>query len=121
MRNLITILILFVAVGCGTNKSFTGKSVYGIYEVKIFKETATFVLLENGKVEIFNEGEEKVIGNWKIAGEEFYLEFPSLSENYENVYRIESNGDLILIASIEDGKRTDYTKEEAGETLKKIK
>ena len=105
MKNFITISILFV--GCATTP--TVKSVVGSYEAKIGK----FVFLENGKCQAFIKDEEKT-GTWKLVEKEVHI------EEVTDILKIESNGNLTIIALIEDGKRTDFPKDEQI-TLEKIK
>ena len=110
MRNLITILILFVAFGCG--KSLKEEDVVGSYEWDILK----FVLLENGKFEAWTDGEKEEEGTWKFEAKDVHTGNAHSSE----VFKIESNGDLTMIAVFLDGKRTDFPKE-TQTTWKRIK
>ena len=105
-------------------------SVVGEYEWKD-KDGNTFkhVFLENGKVVHLNNGEKVDEGTWKIhrwinegnvVGEEVIVESESEEfKGFGSVYEIEVNGDLTWIASIEDGKRKDFQKNQT--TYKKIK
>ena len=114
MKNLITILILFVAVGCATAP--TVKSIVGSYEKK-FDDGDTYknVFLENRKVENHMNGEKFFEGTWKIVGKEVHTETSggnTFGKSEIWVSKIEPNGDLAWIAKIKDGKRKDYSKEE---------
>ena len=122
MKNLITILILLVAAGCSKTENATvtepetetGKTelkplspeekLVGSYEAK---KSAKHVLLENGKSETWILGVKRHGGTWEIAGKEVHIGIEKLT----HVCKIEPNGDLILIAKISDGKRTDVAKE----------
>ena len=112
---------MLVAVGCATTP--TMKSIVGTYETKIGKTTVSppqsfrVVLLENGKVESYDgNGEKDVEGTWKLVEKEVHIVEVDIEE-VTDILKIEPNGDLTLIALIEDGKRTD----EKGITLKKVK
>ena len=110
MKNLITIMILFV--GCATTP--TVKSVVGSYEAKIGK----FVFLENGKCQAFIKGEEKT-GTWKLVKKEVHIKEVDIEE-VTDILKIEPNGDFTFIAYIENGKRTELQKE-VRSTFKKLK
>jgi len=108
MKNLITILILF-AFGCGKSLTEEEKLV-GTYEAKRGETTLKIVFLENRKAEKYSRrmgnffGEQKVNdGTWKLVGKEVHLFF----EKEAGVFKIETNGDLTMIAEIIDGKRKD--------------
>ena len=94
MKNLITILILFVAFGCdGTMEEVQAANeemrqrgqrkaenmrlehkivkLVGSYEVKDDGDTFKFVFLENGKVESYKDGEKyDKDATWKIVGKD---------------------------------------------------
>ena len=80
------------------------KKAVGSYEAK---KSAKHVLLENGKSETWILGVKRHGGTWKIDGKEVHIGIEKLT----HVCKIEPNGDLILIAKISDGKRTDVAKE----------
>jgi len=80
------------------------EKLVGSYEAK---KSAKHVLLENGKSETWILGVKRHGGTWKIAGKEVHIGIEKLT----HVCKIEPNGDLILIAKISDGKRTDVAKE----------
>ena len=124
MKNLITIMILIVAFGC--SKSLKEEDVVGSYVWDILE----FVLLENGKFEDWTDGEKDGEATWVIVGKEVHFveegksAFAFSDMNFSaakiEVHKIESNGDLTLIAAIIDGKRTDFPKEDQT-TWKKLK
>ena len=134
MKNIITILILF-AFGCGKSEPLSPETstqvlssyakLFGSYEMKIegfLPNTFRYVLLENGKVEFYENGAKKEDGTWKIVRKEVHVS--SEGGLYEvAVYKIEPNGDLTFIAYIDNGKRQEATKEfqEFQNTFKKIK
>ena len=115
MKNIITILILFVAVGCATTP--TMKSVVGTYEISEGENTKSVVLQYNDIGKIIVNGKEKD-GRWKIVNKEVHI--VDKGHGRIEVARIESNGDLTLIAVIVDGKRREAPRDEQM-TLKKIK
>ncbi len=99
------------------------KSVVGTYKTKISKTTTSppqsyrVVFLENGKVESYDgNGEKDVEGTWKLVEKEVHIEEVDIEE-ITDILKIEPNGDLTVIALIEDGKRTDQKRI----TLKKVK
>ena len=94
------------------------KKVVGSYETwlrgRATKPAGKLVLLKNGKVEIYSNGEKgKIKRTWKIVGNEVHLEEADLPKGMSHavVSKIEPNGDLIRIATILDGKRIDLNKE----------
>ena len=115
MKNIFTILILFVATGCSKSKSLTEEDVFGSYEAKIGVHSHKFVFLENGKAEYHSVG-VKEESEWKIVGKEVHVDL----DDFISVWKIEPNGNLTNIAEIEDGKRTDLSKEKQS-TFKKLK
>ena len=125
MKNLITILILFVATGCSKSKSLTEEDVFGSYEAKIGVHSHKFVFLENGKAEYHSVG-VKEESEWKIVGKEVHVRHGQAVaaaidlDDFISVWKIVPNGNLTNIAEIEDGKRTDLSKEKQS-TFKKIK
>ena len=80
------------------------EKLVGSYEAK---KSAKHVLLENGKSETWILGVKRHGGTWGIDGKEVHIGIEKLT----HVCKIEPNGDLILIAKISDGKRTDVAKE----------
>ena len=80
------------------------EKLVGSYEAK---KSAKHVLLENGKSETWILGVKRHGGTWKIDGKEVHVGIEKLT----HVCKIKPNGDLILIAKISDGKRTDVAKE----------
>ena len=146
MKVLIPILIGLLVVGCGKNevainpedytlpeattaqptggvtakpvKGLTIKDIAGNYELKLEGGTAEMVILENGKIEFYENGKKnQEESRLKMAGNEIHFD----SESGDvRVFRSEPNGDLTYIAEIEHGKRHDHTKERQA-TFKKIK
>ena len=116
MKSLIVLVVGLLAVGCGQPEGYgtllhqqryqkkLEKKVVGSYEAK---KSAKHVLLENGKSETWILGVKRHGGTWKIDGKEVHIGIEKLT----HVCKIEPNGDLILIAKISDGKRTDVAKE----------
>ena len=114
MKNLITIIIMLVPVGCGKSeveniKEPTKEGVVGSYELKIGEDTFKLVILSNGQGDGYINGKKTAEATWKIAEKELH-NMNSLHKNTA-VYKIEPNGDLTVIATIEDGKRTDLPKD----------
>ena len=59
MKNIITILILFVAVGCGKSEAERLEdSVVGTYEGKIDGYAVRLALLDNGVLEWYKNGKK---------------------------------------------------------------
>ena len=110
MKNLITILILLVAFGCGKNLTEEEKKVVGSYETKKDENgiASKLALLENRKAELFFGGNKAGEAAWKLFEKEVHT-----LEDGENtfVHKIEPNGDLTLIAAIIDENRTELPKE----------
>jgi len=93
MKNLITIFILFVAVGCGKNP------VVGIYEGKDGEVTMNaLAIFGNGKVE-FATSQWIVEGEWKVVGDELQLH---PDEGGIMLLKIEGSRDLTWNVSTED-------------------
>ena len=116
MKNFISILILFVAVGCSKSLTEEEKKVVGSYK-RLRPEPQRFDLLENGKATFYVNGEKTDDFEWKIVGKEVHLGdgMPPV-----DVGKIEPNGDLTAIAEIDGGGRKDYSKEDQI-TFKKLK
>ena len=112
MKNLITILVMLVAVGCSKSPE---EKLVRTYVLEA--DGRKMVLLENGTVEKYKNGEKTDDFEWKIVGKEVHLGdgMPPVS-----VGKIEPNGDLTAIAEIDGGGRKDYSKEDQV-TFKKIK
>ena len=140
MKNLIAILFVLVASGCGKNETQRleeenkrlkaqlenksleeelrhfdlAKIVVGSYERMIpIALTFKYVFLENGELE------EYVLDNtssWaKMSGGNWKVVGKRVHCDFEDgtlVHRIEINGDLTCIAKIEDGKREDIPMED---------
>lgn len=123
MKNLITIFLLLVAVGCSKSLTEEEKKIVGSYETKHPQNptyTATLVLHENKIVETYLRPSPAAVknaeGTWKILENEVFAK----GEYHSLVFKIMTNGDLIVIAKIEDGKRTDFSKKDQT-TYKKLK
>ena len=118
MKSLIVLVVGLLAVGCATTP--TMKSVAGTYEATIDGDSGNLVLLANGKVKSYDGNCDKdKEGTWKLVEKEVRIEEVDIEE-VTDILKIESNGNLTIIALIEDGKRTDFPKEKQN-TLKKIK
>ena len=102
MKHLPLLLIPLV-FGCSQRLE---DKVAGTYEYNdgFFDLEKTFY--ENGEVKTFAPHGllEEVEETWKIEGKEVLLTFP---DGDSQVWRLEPNGDLHLIAWIHDGKRGD--------------
>ena len=89
------------------------EKVVGIYEMN----GKRVELLENGRIKaahLSNVRNEEI--TWNTTGKEVHIDDKSFGGV---VHKIEANGDLTEIAKIEDGKRTEFSKEEQV-TIKKI-
>ena len=142
MKNLITILILLVAAGCSKTENATvtepetqtGKTelkplspeekLVGSYEAKVDEGTFKAVFFENGKVKVvvqssvYRDDEKEGEGTWTISGKEVHV---SGDEKPTTVFKIEPNGDLTFIATInKTGKREGVLKRDQS-TYKKLK
>ena len=122
MKNLITIIIMLVAAGCGKSEvetkteTETGKTekkplspeekLVGSYEAKKYDMTVKLVLLENGKGEVYAEG-NRWKATWKIVGKEVHF----LEGETTGVLKIKPNGDLTEIAYFFRGERKDISKD----------
>ena len=93
------------------------EKIVGTYEKKFDEGTMKLVILENGTVEKYKNGEKTDDFEWKTVGKEVHLGdgMPPVS-----VGKIEPNGDLTTIAEIDGGGRKDSSKEDQM-TFKKIK
>ena len=108
---------MLIAVGCGkTETERLEDSVVGSYEAKFAEDSVKLVLLENGTIELYENGVKRDEGPLKIVVEEVHADFKISTK----VFRIEQNGDLTFIARIKDGKRTPQSKEYQT-TWKKLK
>ena len=119
----ITLIIGLLVVGCGTIpvKELTlEEKVVGTYGANLRWGNYGVVLLENGVVEIYENGKKEEEGfKWKISKDgELYLGNENI---YTEVYRINKDGSITAVAVIvKGGKRTDNPKEEQL-ALEKIK
>ena len=106
------LIIGLLVVGCGKTElseveKLEGEKIVGSYEEKEDGNTIKLVLLEYRVVKISVNGVKIGEGTWKIVGKEVHIGYGLISE----AYKMESNGDLTVIAIIKDGKREDYPKE----------
>jgi len=99
----ITLIIGLLVVGCGKSPE---EKLVGSYEAKGFGDVVKFVLLENGKFESYQNGRKLTEGTWEILGKEVFAK----GEDSSLVFKTTTNGDLILIAGINEGKREDRPK-----------
>ena len=91
--------------------------VVGTYEVTDEKDVIKLVILENGDWEGWENGKLDKEGTFEIVGEEIHLDIGI----GKLILKIQPNGDLTLIVSIDDeGNRVEHPKGEQ-KTLKKIK
>ena len=99
-------------------EELTIEDVAGNYELKLEGGTAQMVILENGKIEFYENGKKNLEeAGLKMAGNEIHFD----SEGGDvRVFRIELNGDLTYIAEIERGERYNHAKD-MKKTFKKIK
>ena len=136
MKNLITIIVIMFAFGCGKSEIETVKTepkplspetstqvlssyakLFGSYEVKDDGDVVKLVLLENGKSDRWLNGEKVNDGTWKIVEKEVHVVLGLETA----VFKVKPNGDLTWIAYILEGeKRTDEPKEDQF-TFKKLK
>ena len=92
--------------------------VLGEYELKsIDGTTFKFVFLVNGIEEVYRNGKKLIEHKWSIVDGEIHVKYDS---GLINILRINADKSISIIAIIEDGKRTDYSKEDQS-TFKKIK
>ena len=83
-------------------------SVVGSYEAMEDGDNPILVLLENGIFEAsYSNGEKIGLGTWKIAGKEVHI----INDQFHEIYKIDPNGDLTVIARIIDDKREEAPKE----------
>ena len=119
MKNIILLIAVMVVSACASMP--TMKSMAGIYEAKISKDSFKTVFLGTGKVEIYYNDIKINEGDWSVVGREVHAES---SKGETGILRINSKArgysTLTDIASIVDGKRIDLPKEEQL-TYKKIK
>ena len=129
MKVLILIFLGLLVVGCGAPADNTTKptpqmgltlseKVVGTYEIKEGGETYRAVFLANGFVEDYENGKKlENKSKWKIAKGELHVTDGSSTIS---AARINKDGSITWIANLEDGKRTDFPKEDQS-TWRKIK
>ena len=94
------------------------EKVVGTYEIKEGGETYRAVFLANGFVEDYENGKKlENKSKWKIAKGELHVTDGSSTIS---AARINKDGSITWIANLEDGKRTDFPKEDQS-TWRKIK
>jgi hypothetical protein len=141
MKTLIPILIGLLVVGCGESaeeqstetdensntpekpvKELTAeeKKVVGTYS-GLYTRMGQTHFRSNGLVFWHYFGEKEEVGKWSIIGKEVHFRhsFGVLAGDVA-VYSFNSDDSLSIIASIDDGKRTDFPKEEQV-TCKRVK
>ena len=118
MKNLITIIIMLVAVGCGKSLTEEEKKVVGSYGTKKGGDTWKLVFLENGIGKDYKNGKKsKFEIKWKLVNGEIHAD----KNGFILVLRINKDGNLTEIATIpKDRERIDTPKEDQF-TFKKIK
>ena len=137
----ITLIIGLLVVGCGKQgqadtdestpttteklvKELTAEqkqkalrdSAVGTYEGKNVGDTLVF--LDNGVLEVYNDGEKRKEGKWKVVDGEIHADNNTRGDMA--VLSINKDGSLTIIAMIRDGERTDSPKDRQ-KTFKKIK
>ena len=135
MKRFLLMTTVVMLVGCGkreqpvhpeggsstNSKPVVGltlkEKVVGSYDGKVGKNNIKFVLLENGKVESYLNGEKIGRGKWKLAGNEVHFEYENRDVSF---LRIGNNGDLNGIAMLKGGKREALPKDKQF-TYKKVK
>jgi hypothetical protein len=118
----ITLIIGLLVVGCGktddapngNERKLTAEDVVGSYEKKFEGGSIKYVIRENGRMYYHTHHQREAFfwAEWKIDGKEVVFS--------DMVHKIEPNGDLTVIAIIEDGKREGILKENQT-TFKKLK
>ena len=107
-------------VGCGkslTEEEKIRDSIGGEYELKDEDgDTYKLVFLDNYLYESYLNGKTQLEVKWKITNGEIHVD----SSVFIQIFRPNKDKSITEIAWIEDGKRTDYLKEEQW-TFKKIK
>ena len=91
-------------------------SAVGTYEGKNVGDTLVF--LDNGVLEVYNDGEKRKEGKWKVVDGEIHADNNTRGDIA--VLSINKDGSLTIIAKIIDGERKDISKERQ-KTFKKIK
>jgi len=89
-------------------------NVAGEYECKGGKSTARYVFHNNGEYESYYNGEKDSADLWTISAEgELHVKKtqPWHTSPFFYVYRINQDGSITSIATLRDGKRTDFPKE----------
>ena len=127
-RTLIVLVVGLLVIGCLTPEQkrpgvfrippeALRDSVVGEYEGKDDGDTIVVVFLENGIIEGYVNGKKEEEHKWTIVNREIHFDN---EDGSTGVLRINKDKSITYIADIEDGKRTDLTREEQ-ETYKKIK
>ena len=80
------------------------EKVAGTYESRRPNDIWRIILLENGALETYLNGEKHGEYLWKIAGEEIHVEAKG---SRGRIYKINSDGSLTSIAYLDEGKRID--------------
>ena len=114
MRTLIILVVGLLAVGCSTLRD----RVIGTYESRHGANSLKIIILENGVIEGYQDGEKEEDAKWSIVGKEVHVEEPN--NGGISVARINPDGSLTATAMIKNGKREDLPKEDQF-TFKKIK
>ena len=109
MRTLIVLVVGLLAAGCSKSLTEEEKQVVGEYELKKDGNTIKDVFLDNGVIEWYNiDGSKTGESKWSIVDGEIHVKSDS---GGINIFRINTDKSITPIASISDGKRTDYLKE----------
>ena len=121
MKSLIVLVVGLLSVGCLTPEQKQKRlrdRVVGEYErIDENGNTRKQVYLDNGIREYYTNGKKITELKWSIVKGEIQLKY---AFEAIDIYRFNKDKSITRIASILDGKRTDYP-EEIQRTWKKIK
>jgi len=109
--------------GCATpltpeQKQNRLRNVVGEYEYKAEEYNWKQVFLDNGVYEWYLNGKKQVEYKWSVVKGEIHVK--NVPNGLIGIFRINPDKSITQIATIEDGKRTDLTKEQQW-TFKKTK
>ena len=86
----------------------SAEKVAGTYESRRPKDIWRIILLGNGALETYLNGEKHGEYLWKITGEEIHVE---ANGSRGRIYRINDDGNLTSIAYLDEGTRIDRPKD----------
>ena len=107
MKNTLLVIAVLLVGACAGTPALREK-VVGEYKVETDIYALRIVFLENGKSEGYVNGEVTKRASWKVVGKEVHF----FDEDSTSVCKIEPNGDLTVIAQIDNKNRLDFPKEE---------